>query len=820
MSSRSKQLYKFDRFLLDAGERVLLRDGQHVPLTPKAFETLLVFVRNNGRIMEKDDLLKKIWPDTFVEEATLAQNVFTLRKALNQASHKGQDKAQAAEHRYIETIPRRGYRFLADVHEVEEETPAPLNETGEEEASSVAPHPAREPFTAHEPVIARSNMDETENSAVYSQAAQRAPHGGHGDDVHANGNGQTANAANGQASAAAQDVKLHAGRAWAGDDRRSGVERSHPKLGALLIASVVVVAALGATFALYKFTVRRQSDAAARAVPSSFDSMKVTRLAINGKAEEAAISPDGKYVAYLTNDAGRRSIWIRQAATTNSNAQQIVPAAESGGYGGIVFSQDSEHIYFVAWQNTDVPSVLYQVPVFGGPPKKILSRINSYVSLSPDGRQLAFLRVDYAGSNPVTNLMIASADGSAERILTTRVAPEHLGEPAWSPDGATLVYPLKNLEPTPGSATLVETRLSDGKERQITAQRWHNIWQLMWLRDGSGLVMNAAEQELSPVQLWLLSYPAGEVRRVTNDLNSYAGASLTADATTLVTLQTDLISNVWVAPDGDASRAAQITQGTGKYDGYYGLSWTPDGRIVYASIASGAWDIWIMNADGSNQRQLTVDARSNYGPSVSADGRHIVFISNRAGGAFNVWRMDIDGANPRQLTNGKGENFAHISPDGRWVIYATVGFSHPNHVWKVPFDGGEPVRLTDRNASWPFISPDGKQFVCTYQAEPSKPYKLAVISFDGGPPVKLFDLSPTAMMNIVWLPDGRGITYIDNHGGVNNLWLQPTDGGAPKPITGFKSEGVGAYDWSPDGKRLACSRGIENSGVVLIKNFR
>lgn len=819
MSSRVKQLYKFDRFLLDAGERVLLRDGQHVPLTPKAFETLLVFVRNNGRILEKDDLLKKIWPDTFVEEATLAQNVFTLRKALNQASHKGQDKAQAAEHRYIETIPRRGYRFLADVSELEAEAPDPLNETGEEEESSVEAQAARASVAARKSVRDRSKIDELTNSPEYSPTPQDAPHVGNGENVHANGNGQTLDGANGQALTTTQDARLAAGYAPAGDASLSGGERSHPKLGAFLIALVVVVAAVGVTFALYKFTVRRQSDGA-RPAPSPFDSMKVMRLAINGKAEEAAISPDGKYVAYLTNDAGRRSIWLRQAATTNSNAQQIVPAAESGGYGGIVFSLDSEHIYFVAWQNTNVPSVLYQVPVFGGPPKKILSHINSYVSLSPDGRQLAFLRVDYAGSNPVTNLMLASADGSGERVLTTRVAPEHLGVPAWSPDGTTLVYPLKNLEPTPGSATLVEMRLGDGTERQITAQRWHDIWQLMWLRDGGGLVMNAAEQELSPVQLWLLAYPSGEVRRVTNDLNSYAGASLTADGTTLVTLQTDLISNVWVAPDGDANRATQITQGTGKYDGHYGLSWTPDGRIVYASIASGAWDIWVMSADGSNQKQLTVDARSNYGPSVSADGRHIVFVSNRTGGAFNVWRMEIDGANPKQLTNGKGENFAHISPDGRWVIYATVGFGHPNHVWKVPFDGGEPVRLTDRNASWPFISPDGKQFVCTYQAEPSKPYKLAIISIDGGPPVKLFDLSQTAMMNIVWLPDGRGITYLDNRGGVNNIWLQPTEGGTPKPLTDFKSEGVGAYDWSPDGKQLACSRGIENSGVVLIKNFR
>jgi Tol biopolymer transport system component len=76
------------------------------------------------------------------------------------------------------------------------------------------------------------------------------------------------------------------------------------------------------------------------------------------------------------------------------------------------------------------------------------------------------------------------------------------------------------------------------------------------------------------------------------------------------------------------------------------------------------------------------------------------------------------------------------------------------------------------------------------------------------------------MMGIVWLQDGRGLAYTDNRGGVNNIWLQPTDGGAPRPLTDFKTEGVSAYDWSRNGKQLACSRGVETSGVVLIRNFR
>src|SRR5215210_7105781 len=105
-------LYEFGEFTLDAAERCLLRSGEPVALTPKAFDTLLLLVSRSGHIVEKDELLREVWPDAFVEEATVAQNIFTLRKALGQ----GADGL-----RFIETIPKRGYRFVANVREVRDE---------------------------------------------------------------------------------------------------------------------------------------------------------------------------------------------------------------------------------------------------------------------------------------------------------------------------------------------------------------------------------------------------------------------------------------------------------------------------------------------------------------------------------------------------------------------------------------------------------------------------------------------------------------------------------------------------------------------------
>src|SRR5438067_6348843 len=112
MSSPVKQFYEFGPYLLDASERVLLRGEETVHLTPKEFDTLLALVRGGGRVIRKEELLKEIWPDTFVGEATLAQNVFTLRKALGEAE---------GGKPYVETVPRRGYRFAAKVRERREE---------------------------------------------------------------------------------------------------------------------------------------------------------------------------------------------------------------------------------------------------------------------------------------------------------------------------------------------------------------------------------------------------------------------------------------------------------------------------------------------------------------------------------------------------------------------------------------------------------------------------------------------------------------------------------------------------------------------------
>src|SRR5580693_9580111 len=106
-NQRAEQLYEFGTFRVDPARETLLKSGVAVPLTPKTFQILLVLVRHGKEVVTKDDLMKEVWPETFVEEANLSRNIFMLRKALGESPQ---------DHRYILTVPGRGYRLAESVH--------------------------------------------------------------------------------------------------------------------------------------------------------------------------------------------------------------------------------------------------------------------------------------------------------------------------------------------------------------------------------------------------------------------------------------------------------------------------------------------------------------------------------------------------------------------------------------------------------------------------------------------------------------------------------------------------------------------------------
>lgn len=593
--------------------------------------------------------------------------------------------------------------------------------------------------------------------------------------------------------------------------------KTHPKALVFLLG-VIALAALAIVLTVaYRWTATQTSSSNA----SSSRTMKITRLTSTGTADKAAISPDGKYLVHVASESGQQSLRVRQV-NTNSDVQ-IVPPSDVQ-YAGLTFSVDGDFIYYVAAEKNSSTSSLYQISTLGGNERRLFSNVGSAVTFSPDGQQVAFIRnFPDAGEDA---LMIASAHGGGERKLTVRKLPNFFRHVAWSPDGKTIACSAGSFVPS-YTTYVVDVALESGKEKQIGTQSWMFMGQLAWIGDGSALILAASEQESSNFdaqQIWHVTYPEGEARRVTNDLNNYTGLSLTSDSNRLVTVQSETTANVWVVPNADANRATRTTTGTGKIDGRYGIASTPEGKIVYASKASGNLDLWMMDGDGTNQRQLTENSRINNHPAVSPDGRYIVFASDRTG-ASNIWRTDIDGSNGRQLTRGSGEDNPQCSPDGKWVVYTLLGAGKPT-LWRVSIDGGAPQELTDKYTAAAAVSPDGKSLACLYREEhPDSPLKLAIFPLEGGELTRVFDAPISAQeVSLVppprWTTDGRALTYVVTSAGVSNIWLQPIDGGAPRQLTMFNADRIFSFEWSRDGKQLLVARGMVASDVVLISNFR
>jgi eukaryotic-like serine/threonine-protein kinase len=591
----------------------------------------------------------------------------------------------------------------------------------------------------------------------------------------------------------------------------AGLAKRHKTsvLAGLVAVSIVV---LGLGYMLYRL---RRSGVQGTGTPQN---LRFTQLTTIGQVRAAAISPDGRYVAYAQEDEGQQSLWLRQVAT-GSDVQLVAPAEVT--YHDPTFSPDGNYLYNFTSDKNNPTGELTQMPVLGGYPKRILTDLEASVSFSPDGRRIAFPRlVRGKGAEPDEDVvLIANADGSDERQVAVFKTPdEFLGEAAWSPDGKVILGGIFNSRTI--KSHLVAIHVDTGQVEPVGTEQWALIGEVKWLADGTGALISAAlvygpEQ----YQIWQVSYPEGRVRRITNDLNRYHQVGITTDSTTLLTIQETVLSGLWTAASEGLGRASEIVSGATD-DGYRcGLDWTPDGRIIATPKFNSVCNLAVMSSDGSQRQQLTSGPGFSDYPSACADGRYILFMSSRSSG-INIFRMDSDGNNLKQLTKSGSDRFPSRSPDGKWVVYSSEQ-SGKSAIWKVSIDGGDPVRLTEVPSYWPTVSPDGKWIACEYRDDPKKRPKLAVIPFDGGPPAKMFDLPPAA--NTFWhrwTADGRYLTYIDTRKGVSNIWAQPVAGGPPKQLTGFKSDLIIQFAWSGDGKHLAFSRSTETSDVVLIKGFR
>ena len=578
--------------------------------------------------------------------------------------------------------------------------------------------------------------------------------------------------------------------------------KRRPLLARLAIGSLAVLAMLYAAV----FVIRQLRGPRRSAAVPVFETDRFTRLTSTGNAFLAAISPDGRYIVHVKTDGIKPGLWVRQTATT-SDVQIVPPAAVR--YDGVTYSPDGDYVYYVTYELAGGIGTLYKIPVLGGTPQKLVEDIDSRVSFSPDAKRLVFVRGMPTGTN---TLITANADGSGPEPFGVLAASYQLqlNGPSWSPDGKTILGSAQSLQGGP-HVSVFAFDTATGASHEIGG-RWPNVGDLEWMPDGEAFIMSASEfTDLTP-QLRVVTYPEGERRRITNDLNNYLGVSVTANARTIATVQAERVSNIWVVPAGaGADGARQITSGRGRDDGLTGVAWTPDGRIVFSSSASGRPEIWIADRDGANQRQLTNEAGPSISPAVTPDGRFVVYQKLLLEGLY-VHRMGLDGSNVVPIAKDSPAVAPLTSPDSRWVYYTSPAGGSPRP-FKVPIDGGAPVSLGDVYFRATDVSPDGTRLLgIAWDARERRP-SLAWMPTAGGPATFIGLPGPTGTAR--WAGDGS-VTYVDVNDQRVNLWKRPLEGGAPAQVTRFKGENIFTFAWSLDGKSLALARGQGTSDVVLI----
>jgi eukaryotic-like serine/threonine-protein kinase len=601
---------------------------------------------------------------------------------------------------------------------------------------------------------------------------------------------------------------------------QNSIERAKKSPWKFALASLGLIAVLTAFgFGFYRWLGGKTNVRAA-----AFTKTQVSGINTDGKVNAPVISPDGKYIAYAGGETGSRSLVVRQV-TTDSVVTIVPPTAQ--GLFGISFSPDGDYVYYLLSNESGVVNTLYRIPTLGGTPKKLIEDVDSAVTFSPDGKQLAFQR--NVSKDAIVIIYTANIDGTNVQPLIRSNETEFnvLGTPQWSPDGKTiLVQAYNNFGGTVEKVEIGEINLAEKKLKIFGTRQWYSVFNFCWFKDASGFLFIGQEAQGAPAQIWRADYPNGEFHPVTNDINNYNSLGLSADGKTIVTLKSNSTSSLWSINPANKQQK-QITAESQTREGSNGLVQMPNGDLVHTRRNGSEINLWVMNEDTTNARQLTTEVKSIFmNPAISPDGRYIVFSSKQAGMA-RIWRMDADGKNIIQLTKDKpntGDFNPQITPDGKTVVYNEYasGNNGASSFMKVSIDGGESsvVYQNDQfNVNTQVISPDGKYIAYNSYQQSNFDRKLRVASFEGNSFGQIAKEFSTELINsFVWSPDSKSLTFLSSRGGVQNLWRLPLDGSAPQPLTEFKSGRIFNYAWSADGKNLLIVRGTVTNDLILIRD--
>ena len=529
--------------------------------------------------------------------------------------------------------------------------------------------------------------------------------------------------------------------------------------------------------------------------------MQFERLTDSGKAAQAGISPDGRYIVYVLRNGEQQGLWVRQVAT-RSDIQVLAPEAVS--FVGTTFSPDGNYIYFVRSDKATANyRYLYVMPVLGGQPQLIAKDVDSLPTFSKDGSQLYFAR-GIPGKG--TDFITINKDGSGERVLKsiTGLSPATVD---LSPDGKTLAYGSSYLGKDAVFAAEAMSVADGSIKRFFTSP--DPIAAMVWLADGSGLLAILNDRKQGNNQIHFISFPDGKSQRFTNDLSIYSGCCLdiTDDNKKLVAVQSSVTSDLYVLPGGDYRQAKQLTSGEPMG---LGVKVTSD-HIYTANLRQ---QLLQLDLNGSNPHPLFTGLDRVQG---GVRCGNYLFVAGLKDG-LNLWRTNLDGSNLTRITDTGVVNNLSCTPDGKTVLFSTTG----SQLYSVPVEGGAVQPDNDfGDAAYVFFSNDGKYVGCLYAGSQHNFRTMSrILTYPEKKQVGKDYEVPLGADSPRFSPDGKSIQFLLARDGVKNVWAQPVDGRPMYKVTDFPYGDSFGFDWSPDGRNLYISRGAQKSDVVLISNFR
>jgi Tol biopolymer transport system component/DNA-binding winged helix-turn-helix (wHTH) protein len=754
MRSDKNHLYRFDDYQLDAAERVLKRSGEIVPLPLKPFEVLLVLVERHGSVVSKEELMKQVWPNSFVEEANLARHIYMLRQTLGESI-----KAKGGKHHYIQTIPGRGYRFACEVEtcyiatELEEQGLFKDNETTAE-----CDDPSH--LSATQPV----EEGEVTSNHVALTVSQAQPH-----------------------------------RSWR-------LPAYHPLFLALTITTLILLSVfliitrsridesppeptitrltnngnvlVSLTSPDGKYIVSIVEEKGKQSVwvkLSSNGSDRQIAPPSSFKLGDLACSPDSSFVYYnATTKQDRVSKTLYQVPIIGGTVRKIREGIDSP----VSFAPDGIHFAFVREDPARGRSSLLIGSLNDEAERELIARETpeylGYTAWSPDGGRIVCTFHTASGGFQSRLLEVSSAGGN-ERLIPIP-SWRYIRKPIWLKDGSGLVVTVtekflfsnawflpfsSDHEPTPRRLTNGIRQLSgvsitdDMRELVFTEKsRYANVW-----------VASSAD--------------ASRATKITSGGGHYEDLIWTPDGRLLYVSDANGFWNIWVM-NADGSGKRQLT-----FDAYdkCSPSMSPDGRyIFFTSYRNGGSTIWRTDADGSNPKQLTFGG-NEIGPCCAPDGQWVIFTSYSTETAFALRKVSVEGGEPATLSRGDVSVSDGVpSPDGRYVA----------------------CMLTEGRSS-PSVQPTKLAVISLTDGAIRKLGAIALQRVNGG------------NVQLRWTPDSGGVVYADSGDDECNLWVQPLAGGPPRRLTDFRDDQIFGFDFARDG-RLAALRGVVKNEIVRISN--